>query len=406
HNDGELSDSVNKKIKPSSGIIGRPRILDWLDKQNGSSFAVGEYFRGRSGDIGLGKLTETALSFDGIFNWDKYRYLYGYVNHLWLQSGIVPPQSYHLFGSPPSAHIHDNIGKIQVIEPGLGYYYDGPDFYLQAQLGFTPLNAVVDEQMTWRFKYKSDPEQKISGSFLVEEETVRDSFLSFVGERDLYSDLTWGGVTKQGIRAGARYEFDEKWELASELFFYPNISGIRTITNSQLGMTMLWSYNLQVEGFDYFDIGPLFIYDSYDKNTNFFTYGHCGYFSPQFFVLAGLYFDFLRTTDSKDGFFRMTGNVGYLYYEEDKVKKYPFHPENNEYFAATTDSKIGGDVRFFAGYLINDDWSLIASGGLQASMGYTSYYVGGSLVYHFGNHERMYVKDLRRSNIISRFLLE
>jgi len=407
HSSAELADSVEKINQKNPGIVGRPGIMDWLDQQNGSSFAVGEYFRGRSGDIGLGKLTETALTFDGIFNWDKYKYLYGYANHLWLQSGIVPPQSYHLFGTPPiTAPIHDNIGKIEVLEPGLGYFYDGPDFYLQTQLGFTPLNGVVDEQMTWKLKYRSDPEQRISGSFLIEEESVRDSFLSFVGERDLYTNATWGGVTRQGVRGGIRYKLDEKWELASELFFYPNIEGINTISNSETGLTMLWSYNLALEGFDYFDVGPLFIYDGYDKNTNFFTYGHGGYFSPQFFMLAGVYFDFLRFSDSKDGFLRMTGNVGYLYYEEDRVKKYPFHPDNNEYYAATEDSKIGGDIRWFAGYLLNDDWSLIASGGLQASMGYTSYYVGGSLVYHFGNHERMYVKDLRRSNIISRFLLE
>lgn len=163
------------------------------DEPGNSSLAVGEYFRGRSGDKGLGKLTEVALSFDGLANWNANHYLYGFVNQLWLKSGIVEPQHYSIYGTySAGSPIHDNIGSTEVIEPGLGYLYDGPTFDLRIDLGFTPLNGVVDEQMTWRVKYSTALDRALSGFVLVEEAPVRDSFLAFVGERDIYTDLTWG----------------------------------------------------------------------------------------------------------------------------------------------------------------------------------------------------------------------
>jgi len=146
---------------------------------------------------------------------------------------------------------------------------------------------------------------------------VRQSILSYTGIRDPYlfpirddlnpvlknlglnklpDDLEWGRVLRSGVRASGYHGFDEHWGLAAAAEV-AMLDGENVADSTAVAVSVNPGFNIALDDFDYFSIGPALAYEHYEKNLSHFTLGHGGYFSPEHYINLGPSLQFL----SKEG---------------------------------------------------------------------------------------------------------
>lgn len=301
-----------------------------------------------------------------------------------------------LYTGQPSSLTWNNVGLGQPdshykssttgFAPYIGGYYKTEDgLIFEGFLSTTPITGIIGPTYTYEasFGYKGKYYATLYRL------PVEDSFLSYVGNQ--VKDLKWGRVVENGIRFGFKFNigdigFEDKFTYAYD------ISGENTVKNSAIKNTFLLYTDLKTRikyfsDFDHALFGPIFIYQSYKKNTNFYTYGHGGYFSPQSFALMGIFWD-LKKEFGKKMYFKFTGNLGFLTFREDRAPKYPLSNTNsNEYYDSNSASTLGYSLKaIFVRKITNRLW-LNIFGGLDKSSDYVLFDGGIRLNYYFNNVE-------------------
>ena len=225
----------------------------------------------------------------------------------------------------------------------------------------------------WRFSLK------------YEQKEVDETMLSFVGERavDGSLEVNWGRVVKHGIEGAISY--DSNINFSWTLGYYPDIHGLNVEGNSELKSVLTAIYHPKVESISYVDIGAIVVYDSYDKNSNFFTYGHGGYFSPQEFWLGSLFAQFGDILTEKF-YFQSRVAVGFEGFILDDAYKFPLNDgvvNSGEIKPGYRDGGLTYKGAIQLGYNINEHLDFISGLSLERMNGYKVQQAVFSLVYGF-----------------------
>ncbi|MBC3911647.1 cellulose synthase subunit BcsC-related outer membrane protein, partial [Undibacterium umbellatum] len=116
--------------------------------------------------------------------------------------------------------------------------------------------------------------------------SVSDSYLSYAGAKDSLYGLTWGGVTRTGIKLDTSYDGEDGGVYASAGYY--GLTGKNVAKNSmgEIGVGAYWRA-YKTNDFS-FTTGLGLTSFFYNKNLRYFSYGHGGYFSPKSYVALGI----------------------------------------------------------------------------------------------------------------------
>ena len=295
-----------------------------------------------------------------------------------LDSGTSPASpfagSFYLGGAPVS----ELITSETVTTPSVILEKEGPSGY-SIMLGVTPIGGAVSPTITGRLQYGAGP-----WIVRLHRQPVRESILSYTGLDDPYSDASWGRVTKNGIEIEANGSPGTDW-WASLRGGYDSYGGENVIDNSALHATLATGKAYKLETSE-LSLGFFLSAMSYDKNSNHYTFGHGGYFSPSLFYVAGPTLRF-RTVLCRDFLGDLQMSVNYFHSETDTSSRYPLS-NNPAVFSQLFDGDKDSGVGYSAGLdglkLLTPNLAAGARAKLSKSAEYTEWYAGVTLKYIFG----------------------
>ncbi len=368
----ELLTQINKSYK----TINRQDLL-----------AGGLHYKRRSGLEGLHWFEKYSLPLDVDIYQNRSIHWYGDADILYLYDGFLSDNngSYLDFGLGETNR-HDEIVSDIGFQPKIGVEIP----YFKFEIGSTPLGAKISPEFTWLARLNgSKDEWGAHVSFV--QKGLDETMVSFVGERANKDNLevNWGRVLKQGFEAGISYDSDIT--LSLDLAYYPNIHGLNIMENSELKLVSSAIYHSSIEELSFADFGILFVYDSFDKNSDLFTYGHGGYFSPQEFWLGNFIVGIGDTFGSKF-YYKAKGALGFEGYIVDDVDKYPLHDINDGELTGTVAGYRNGGLTYKAslgiGYKLTNNVDLITAASFESIYSYEMLQAGFSLVYFFDNKHK------------------
>ena len=340
------------------------------------------YHRSKQGDGTFGDLEETALPATFVFptavgnQWSVAvtpRYLSG-------NSGPSAPQAgrYYRFldGAAKKQDLEDSLF---VVQPDVGFAMEGA-LRTDIHIGTTPLNGPVDPTPTF--------EARVSASDWyvdIHRVNVKDSILSYVGQKDPYGQDEWGRVTRNGIGAGKTWPLGGRWWASGSAGFdyYMGESvwdnqAVRLDT--AVGQTLLFDR-------DELSYGVFATVQHFRRNSDFYTYGHGGYYSPELMTMVGPFVRY-RTAVCRDYWFDVQASAGWLHQRLDSSPFYPlfdgdtagFTPaaaaDVNGTYDSDTDNKLGFNIQVQGMKLITPH---LAAGGFASvnnSADYTEWTAG------------------------------
>lgn len=330
--------------------------------------------RSKSGDSGLSKLSENISSLKAHFPVKGGRKLSLSVSHIDLDSGNAPSGVFA--GSFYNTIIPDPDGMTNtasLMEAELRYDKEGRVSYSLA-LGVSPSGGEASASPT--FSLSAGSARWAVGLY---RSPVRESILSYSGLRDPYSPGWWGGVLKSGVRGSISSNPTERYIYFVEAG-YDSYEGENVIDNNSYSGTFSVSRPFAGKSTDIV-IGGFITAMGFDKNTNHFTFGHGGYFSPQSFIALG---PSLRLTSKpcKTLWFDVQASVSYMTHETDPSPHYPLDstiPQGQ--FAGDSFSGMGSSFRGEVRKLLSRKWSAGISVSADNSSEYDQWSAGVQLRY-------------------------
>lgn len=284
------------------------------------------YVRNRTGVDGLGQLTELAVPITGTLPFESW-------NHR-LSFSIAP--TFLFTGNPYNSNAANHqFGQCATIgENGLcggsgrHYYAQGVglninyvNHWFSADIGSSPLGfpiANILGDIEFAPHLTKDLVLRLRGG----REMVTNSELSYAGVKDPVSGRTWGGVTReygQGMFEWVR----QLWSLyAGAGFAY--LDGTHVISNTEVdahagGIATLWNDQERQR----VRAGVDFSYYGYRRNSDLFTWGQGGYFSPQEYY--AIMFPLEWSGHRGMWTWLLRGEGGFQHYSSNGSEYYPLH---------------------------------------------------------------------------------
>lgn len=134
---------------------------------------------------------------------------------------------------------------------------------------------------------------------------VRDSLLSWRGQAMPGSGQWWGDVRRTALGAKTLWQFAPRWSMAANAEL-ASFSGHNVQSNRAVALDLGAGYDLKLQGFDYFNVGPALHYLHYANNQNQYGWGLGGYYSPQRSLSTGIATQFL-TPEGRQS--QLSGNL-------------------------------------------------------------------------------------------------
>jgi Flp pilus assembly protein TadD len=340
------------------------------------------YHRSKQGDGKFGDIEETALPITFVYptalgnQWSAAvtpKYLSG-------NGGPSNPQAgrYYRFldGAAKKQDLEDSLF---VVQPDVGFAMEG-QLHTDIHIGSTPFNGPVDPTPTFEVRV-SAPDWYVD----VHRCNVKDSILSYVGQKDPYGNDEWGRVTRNGIEAGNTWPLGSKWWVSGsagfDYYMGDSIWDNQAVhLDTAVGRTLLFDR-------DEFTYGLFFTAQHFRRNSDFYTYGHGGYYSPDLMTMVSPLVRY-RTAVCRDYWFDVQASVGWLHQRLDSSPFYPlfdgdtagFTPaaaaDANGKYDSDTDNKLGLNLRLQGMKLITP---YLAAGGFASvnnSADYTEWTAG------------------------------
>jgi hypothetical protein len=252
--------------------------------------------------------------------------------------------------------------------------------HTEIHVGTTPLDGPVDPTPTFEARLGAR-------DWFVDLHrcNVKDSILSYVGQKDPYGNDEWGRVTRNGIEAGKTWALGGQWWVSGsagfDYYMGDSVWDNQAVhLDTAIGQTLLFDR-------DEFTYGLFFTVQHFRRNSDFYTYGHGGYYSPELMTMLGPFVRY-RTAACRDYWFDVQASAGWLHQRLDSSPFYPlfdgttagFTPDaaadvNGEY-ASDTDNKIGINLRLQGMKLLTPH---LAAGGFASvnnSADYTEWTAG------------------------------
>jgi tetratricopeptide (TPR) repeat protein len=384
----ELLTQINKSYK----TVNRQDLL-----------AGGLSYTRRSGLEGLHWFEKYSLPLDVDIYQNRSIHWYGDADILYLYDGFLSDNngSYLDFGLG-EANRRDDIASDIGFQPKIGVEIP----HLKLEIGSTPIGAKISPEFTWLARLSGSKDEWGAHISFVQK-SLDETMVSFVGERASKDNLevNWGRVLKQGFEAGVSYDSDIT--LSLDLGYYPNIHGLNVMDNSEFKLVSSAVYHSSIEELSFADFGILFVYDSFDKNSDLFTYGHGGYFSPQEFWLGNFIVSVGDTFGSKF-YYKANGSLGFEGYIVDDVDKYPLHDINDAELTGTVAGYRSGGLTYKAslgiGYKLTKNVDIVSAASFESIYSYEMLQAGFSLVYFFDNKHKGSLHNFDASHQIEKTL--
>ncbi len=333
-------------------------------------------YESRSGDEGTSRTRSLRTPWTAYVPWGSDSLWILSLEGTFLDTG--DPGSSPFVGSfgLPDAHKADVSRWIEsawIVAPSVGFIKEGA-WDVRVTAGSSPLGGPVDPMPTFSFELQN-PRWRLEAHHKSVEETV----LSWIGQRDLYSERTWGRVLKTGGSIGR----DISWPNGSWV-------SVRVGADHYRGHNVWRNFSLTGDAavgrsFPYrsgtFSLGGFVTGSHFDRNSDFYTYGHGGYFSPSFFMMTG---PTVRYRSDPGGLWwlDMKASAGYLYYETEASPIYPRNATNEKY-SGDRFSGLGYSGSFRAIRLLTPHAALGVHVDMDKSSDYTRWAAGVGVTWFF-----------------------
>lgn len=207
----------------------------------------------------------------------------------------------------------DLVDQLWVWVPEVSYTLKRP-LHLEIAVGSTPLNGPVNPLPTARVNLAYD-----DWHVEVFQRSVADSILSYVGQKDPYSSSTWGRVLETGGEGLYTWNFYDPWWVSVE-GGASYLWGRNVADNYNLRAGLSFGRTDEVGDAD-LSYGIFGTFEHFGRNSDFYTYGHGGYFSPEAFVVAGPFLRY-QTKPCLDYWIDAQISGGIQYYQTATAKHY------------------------------------------------------------------------------------
>ncbi|PKP80319.1 MAG: hypothetical protein CVT79_15820 [Alphaproteobacteria bacterium HGW-Alphaproteobacteria-18] len=228
-------------------------------------------------------------------------------------------------------------GRETFAAPYLSWSREG-ETSLAARIGLLPAGGGAEPAITGEVAAMQSF-GKHSGEARVFVRPRTDSLLAFSGEANALGEET-GRVSESGALVRGRFDIGGGRAVQAEVSA-ASLDGRGTVSNSMMSAGLSASQTIAADGFDYLVTGPFYQFQSYDRNTNFFSIGHGGYFSPQQFHRAGWSVN-ARTQALKDWIVKADGAVAFESVREDASVEFPLQSDQGARIGGGHSSGIAG----------------------------------------------------------------
>ncbi len=304
---------------------------------------------------------------------------------------------YHWYGDIDFLHISDGARRsMDGVEGVFGLWTNT----FNAEIGFTPSSAEIPPAVTGRL-YAHHTWDQWDVHAAVEQYGIKQSYLSYVGQKVFYNgeEYQWGRVLKQGVTVGLSYDSDVTYTL--DLFYYPKIFAENVIENSESKVSASAVYHTPTEKFAFLDWGAVAVYDSFETNSDLFTYGYGGYFSPQNFWLVSAVLD-VGDYVGEDTYYRFEGALGYETYSVDAIGE--LNAPLSSFREAYDERGVTAKASLQIGHYVNEHIDLSAGISWEKMYGYDLLRAGVSISYHFDTQKRASLKRLRDAHKVNELI--
>lgn len=273
--------------------------------------------------------------------------------------------------------------------PYLAWSREG-DTSLAARIGLMPVGADADPVLTGEVAIARE-----SGGRAVEARAyVRpktDSALALSGQQDPGGN-TFGRVTEAGGSVRARLPVGKVHAVQGDLSA-GHLEGENVASNTIVSVGISASRSIRSDGFAYIVTGPFYQFQSYDRNTNFFTPGHGGYFSPQAFHRAGWSANG-QTDPLKNWIARADIALAHETVEADPARANPPLPGPQPRVGGSESTGISGALDLAIARRVNSDVIVSANLSAIASQAYEDVRIGLALTWVPGGRAGLVRTDL------------
>jgi len=218
-----------------------------------------------------------------------------------------------------------------------------------------------------------------------------ESVLAMAGQKKVDGNV-YGRVTETGARLSARLPAGKSHAVQADLSA-ASLDGVNTVSNSMIGAGVSASRAFHTDGFAYLVTGPFYQYQSYDRNTNFFTDGHGGYFSPQAFHRAGWSLN-AQTDPLKGWIARANLAVAHESVEEDAAPANPLLAAPQPLIGGSESSGLAGALDLSVARRVSRNVIFSANAAAIVSQAYEDVRVGFALTWVPGGRAGLVRGDL------------
>ncbi|MDH5636945.1 MAG: cellulose synthase subunit BcsC-related outer membrane protein, partial [Nitrospinota bacterium] len=214
------------------------------------------------------------------------------------------------------------------------------------------------------------------------------------GMADPYGTGSWGRVLKTGASAEFIFTF-----MGAHWFSigggYNQYSGRGVVDNTDFNATTSVGRAFSTESWDI--AAGLFAYTArFDKNSNFFTWGHGGYFSPQEFMLGGVMLS-METKPVENFWAEVKLSASYMNFVNNESSKYPLSNESrlsSEVYPGDDISQMGYAMSGRMYKQFADHWLAGVGATFNKASDYTETIFMVTLRYQFGLRKAvLFVKE-------------
>lgn len=255
-------------------------------------------------------------------------------------------------------------------------------------LGSSPVGGHIDATPAFTISVQYQPWR-----LELHRQSVGDSHLSISGFQDPYGDEVWGRVMKNGLSAGGNFPLGQTGWLSLN-GGYDVYRGVNVWKNSSwhfngaIGRTVATSNGNEVSW------GLYVTCAHFENNSNFYTFGHGGYYSPDLIIGAGPLLRY-QTPPCREYRLDIQLSLGGMFEKTADAPRYPIHYEIIDDFSSAALAELQGSFRGekaerLTGSVKVEGWKMLsrqfAAGGfasLDSGSDHTQWYIGAELKYAF-----------------------
>jgi hypothetical protein len=368
------------------------------------AFSGGLFYKKRSIADDLHSFEQIMLPIDADWYTKKYGHYYFDLDIMSVTDSFQgSPEYYSLEQALAEKYDTDVSTTNSLIFPKVGAEWK----YASLELGATPLGATISPEILGKLSLHTANEDWNVNLNLVKTE-VDDSMISLVGDSRVSQDvdIEWGRVTKTGLEVG--FAYNDELTYTIDFGFYPTITGLNVVDNSEIKAVGSITYHMPTSNYAYLDYGFLAVYDAYDVNSDSYTYGNGGYFSPQSFLLTNFIVE-IADMNLNNFYWKEKISLGFESFSVDDQLKYPLDDsatsvlssdQRDEINEGYDESGVTYKVALGAGYKLSRKLDFIAGFSFEEMKEFQVIEAGISLVYSFSKVKKVNLYNFHNSHRI------